>query len=324
MRKKSRIWIVIVVGCICLLISIKVVMNIYWPVFKNLEFEFTKLMYDIHIDDEQLTVYSSKISDLILRSSIEIESISKELYYNNGGPKTGQIKYDDDALAFLIKIWSLDKKVVLISSASCYQKDKTLTPFVKNETRTDKTSMTFSWNNSYQNLKHNRAKSLKYGNVKYLFDCLSALYVLNLYYSDKTISLENDTIGTTISPNIGSDIFSVVIAPYHGSDGKGSNIKVAGFEKSIYYVDLTEISSKIFNESRDAFNSKIVELAFQNPKTHDYLDKTDDSNLKPNWLIEALGKEDYINTFRQAHIHSPLSYKNMKYEAKLNKNKFEI
>ena len=44
-------------------------MNIYWPVFKNIESEFSKLTYDIHIDDDQLTVYSSKITDLILRSA---------------------------------------------------------------------------------------------------------------------------------------------------------------------------------------------------------------------------------------------------------------
>ena len=76
-------------------------MNFYWPIFKNLENEFSKLMYDIHIDDEQLNVYSSKISDLILRSAIEIESISKELYYSNGGTECGNIRYDDVAIKYL-------------------------------------------------------------------------------------------------------------------------------------------------------------------------------------------------------------------------------
>jgi len=57
--------------------------NIYWPVYKNLEDEFGKLMFSIHIDDNQMNVYSSKISDLILRASTEIESISKELYHKN-------------------------------------------------------------------------------------------------------------------------------------------------------------------------------------------------------------------------------------------------
>ena len=69
--------------------------NIYWPVYKNLEAELVHLSYNIHIDDNQLDVYSVKISDLILRASAEIESISKELYINNGGTKTvsATIKY---------------------------------------------------------------------------------------------------------------------------------------------------------------------------------------------------------------------------------------
>ena len=149
-------------------------MNFYWPIFKNLENEFSKLMYDIHIDDEQLNVYSSKISDLILRSAIEIESISKELYYSNGGTECGNIRYDDVAIKYLNDKWLLDKKVVFISSNTCFQTNKELFPFVKNEIKTGakKETLTFSWNNSYQNIKHDRAKSLKFGSLKYLFDAI--------------------------------------------------------------------------------------------------------------------------------------------------------
>ncbi len=59
--------------------------NIYWPIYKNLESEVQKLSYSIHINDEQQKVYSSNISDIILRAATEIESISKELYITNGG-----------------------------------------------------------------------------------------------------------------------------------------------------------------------------------------------------------------------------------------------
>lgn len=65
-------------------------MNIFWPVYKNLEAEFLKLMYYIHIDDSQLNVYSSKIAELLLRTVVEIESISKKLYSENGGTKTSR------------------------------------------------------------------------------------------------------------------------------------------------------------------------------------------------------------------------------------------
>jgi hypothetical protein len=55
-------------------------MNTYWPVYKNLEAEFNRLATYIHIDDNQLTTYSSKIADLILRTVVEIESLSKKMY----------------------------------------------------------------------------------------------------------------------------------------------------------------------------------------------------------------------------------------------------
>ncbi len=84
--------------------------NFFWPVFKNLEFEIEKLTFDIHIDDNQLNVYSTKISDLILRAAVEVESISKELYRLNGGQKQ-EIKFDEDALKLLNQKWNLDSNL---------------------------------------------------------------------------------------------------------------------------------------------------------------------------------------------------------------------
>ncbi len=76
-------------------------MNIYWPIYLNIESEVNKLMYAIHMSDDNRRVYSSIISDLILRCSAEIESLSKELYRANGGTKTGNLAYDYDCLKFL-------------------------------------------------------------------------------------------------------------------------------------------------------------------------------------------------------------------------------
>jgi hypothetical protein len=84
--------------------------NIYWPIYMNIEKEFNELMFCIHIDDKQVDVYSSKISDLIFRASTEIESLAKELYKNNNGQKLSNIKYDKDALCFLNSLWDLESK----------------------------------------------------------------------------------------------------------------------------------------------------------------------------------------------------------------------
>lgn len=297
-------------------------MNIFWPVFKNLEFEFSKLMYDIHIDDSQLSVYSLKIADLILRSAIEIESISKELYFANGGTKSGHIRYDDDAIKLLNKKWLLDKKVVLISSNNCFLTKKELYPFVKNEIIIGKTTKTFSWNNSYQNIKHDRAKSLKFGSIKYLFDSMAALYVLNLYFSDRNFKLEKDSKGVSLSPNLGSDIFSIVIYPYKGKrhDGNRGYLKGDEFEKCIYYIDRTEDTAKVFDDSMDLFQQKINELAMKSPKTLEYLSKVNTKNLKPNWLWDALGQDAYVNILRQAQRVAPIATEQLRYWAILNKN----
>ena len=66
--------------------------NHYLPVYKNLEEEVINLSKYIQINDDQLNVYSMHIADLIVRCAMEIEAISKEIYWENGGVKV----YGDD------------------------------------------------------------------------------------------------------------------------------------------------------------------------------------------------------------------------------------
>ena len=53
--------------------------NFYWNVYKSLEKELIALSEVIHIDDNQLGVYSMKIADLLL----EIENIRKTMPCTN-------------------------------------------------------------------------------------------------------------------------------------------------------------------------------------------------------------------------------------------------
>lgn len=185
-------------------------MNIYWPIYLNIESEINKLMYAIHMDDSHLNVHSSIISDLILRCCAEIESLAKELYKNNGGPKKSGIKYDYDALKFLDDNWMISKKKVLISSINCFFSKVELTPFAKDTPKTDSPGkLTYMWNNAYQNLKHDRRNGLQYGNVAALFSAVAALYTLNLYYKDETFNggTWRETIKVDLS--MGSTVFSI-------------------------------------------------------------------------------------------------------------------
>ena len=63
------------------------------------------------------------IADLLVRCAMEIEALSKELYWENGGTKVyddlgvePQLFFDTDCLDYLNSIWDLSEKQVLVSS----------------------------------------------------------------------------------------------------------------------------------------------------------------------------------------------------------------
>lgn len=232
--------------------------NLYWPIYQNLEREFNDLMFDIHIDDNQLNVYSSKISDLILRASIEIESISKELYKLNGGTKTENIKYDEDAIKHLNDLWKLEKKIVIVGSSNAFLSDskRILKPFEKNENRTGTQRLTYSWNNAYQNIKHDRANSLEFGSIKYLFDSLAALFALNIYFKNQEfLNLTGFQIEDNFDKTMSSIIFSIKL---HVNNNLVDNYnKNDDFEECIYLTNFEEQTYKNLSETFDEMNDKI-------------------------------------------------------------------
>ena len=143
--------------------------NFYWNVYRSLEREVIALAEVIHIDDQQVNIYSMKIADLLMRTASEVESISKELYRINGGPEspTGKnLYFDSDCINFLNKKWSLDKKKVFLSSPYFYLERK---DFLEMTPLTDAgKKKTNPWLNAYQAVKHDRANCLKEGSIKNL------------------------------------------------------------------------------------------------------------------------------------------------------------
>ena len=59
-------------------------MNYSFSIYSALEKEVVSLFNIIHVSDVHLNVYSQRISDLILRCCVEIESLSKKIYNDNG------------------------------------------------------------------------------------------------------------------------------------------------------------------------------------------------------------------------------------------------
>ena len=188
--------------------------NLNWNVYRSLERELLDIADTIHVDDKQLSTYSMRIANLLVRTVIEIESISKELYFREGGVQPAQgndLYFDTDCLALLENKWTLSKKVVMISSPLLYLEDISnlrLTPLHKAFKRGHSGS---AWKQAYQAVKHDRSGSLNKGSIKHFIHALGALFLLNLYYQEQKFSLYRDPKGKKFDANVGSSLFSIEI-----------------------------------------------------------------------------------------------------------------
>lgn len=238
--------------------------NLYWNVYKSLERELLTLAEIIHIDDVQLDVYSMKIADLLIRTSVEIESISKELYFREGGTKPDDkgLYFDTDCLALLESKWSLSKKVVMISSPIFYLKEDDniyLTPLHKAHKRVTSSS---DWQRAYQAVKHNRAKSLNKGSLKHFIRSLAALYMLNIYYQNQSFKQGSNSNGNMFDASVGSSVFSVQIHPFPGIDASGGYSKNVNFEKCIYIIQATDETKEQARKVLEDLNNRIMEKLY--------------------------------------------------------------
>lgn len=235
--------------------------NLFWQVYKNLEREFLSIAEVIHIDDKQLDVYSMRIADLLVRTVVEIESISKQLYVDNGGTEIDSKKmyFDTVCLEHLNNRWLLEKKVVNVVSPSLYlekEENKVLTPLVNAQYRSPHSSF---WNQAYQAVKHDRANSLsEWGRIKYLLQGLAALYVLNLYYKEDKYSKLSVSAKNDIDSSFGSSIFAVKIHKTMSFSSTGEYGKGADYDECVYIED-HETDSK-----KRALEAIAADIAFTN------------------------------------------------------------
>ena len=305
--------------------------NLYWNVYKSLERELLALAEIIHIDDGQLDVYSMKIADLLIRTSVEIESISKELYFREGGtkPDDKDLYFDTDCLALLESKWSLSKKVVMISSPIFYLKEDDniyLTPLHKAYKRGSSSS---DWQKAYQAVKHNRAKSINKGNIKHFIRSLAALYLLNVYYNDYVSYLGKDSKGISFDANLGSSIFSVDIHPFQGLESDGTYCKLYDYDRYTYLVQPTIETKPILEEVLNKVRIEILEPAKTQTKEVVMNDVTQIIDL-PQEDINAKIKDTFTNVKRrmysQLSVEDRIKYKqasdSVKYEMVLNINQY--
>lgn len=220
--------------------------NPYWPVFLSIEGEVSTLMDHIHCTPGQFSVYSTKMVGILLQAVSEVESISKDLYARETGKPKDGIQFDHVALKKLNSLWRLDKKVVDIATHRFYgsKEERALIPFRKDATT--KGQKNWTWNDAYQNLKHNRIDNLHKGNLENLLSATAALFLLNLYYDEREVPLGIDSEGNWFRTDRGSSVFSIRTSRVSSlSDIRGRRYFVDdrdGYDKSTYVIAPTEES----------------------------------------------------------------------------------
>ncbi|NJB70126.1 hypothetical protein GGR42_000588 [Saonia flava] len=293
--------------------------NLYWPVYENLEKEFTQLSFNIFIDDNQLDTYSYKISELILRSAIEIESISKELYYREGGKEVNNLRYDD-ALKYLDKKWKLNKKLLMINSPNLHVSETKLRPFSKTLNKRNR-KMQFRWNIAYQNIKHNRGKFVKEASIKNLLDILSALFVLNIYYNDEMFDLGKDSRGKSLYSKLSTSLFAVSIHRNEGLNQFEEQNRRDGFEESLYYIVFDDQSR---NRLRKAMKDWVKRMKDKLPNEPEFDKFRKMENLFEFYsnaeIEEKIGKESLKNLIATSSLGLPKIMEGLTSVAKVNKN----
>lgn len=199
--------------------------DIFWQTYLNLEKEALEVSKFIFFTDEvlvnsrgsviaqscntQLEAFSPYIADLLVRCCVQIEAISKELYFDNGGTKPrgdSSILFDEDCLKQIDMKWKTHNKTVMVVAPSFnFTKDENRV--LKPLKEAHKRQGTY-WEKAYQAVKHDRYASLHKGNVKAFIHALAALYLLNIYYrNDSWITKHQDIPKGDYS--LGSAIFSV-------------------------------------------------------------------------------------------------------------------
>lgn len=313
--------------------------NLFWPIYKNIEKEIRILSEQIHFDDNQLTVYSVKIAELLIRCVVEIESLAKELYFENGGskPEDRDLFYDTDCLNFLEKKWKLSEKIIIVSATNFFfekEGNRILRPLKKANKRGSSGPI---WARAYQAVKHNRSEDLVKGNVGNLIKAASALFLLNLYYKNETFDLVN-TNSDNFSRSF-SDIFSIKVHTWHGTNvDQNHYVKNKDFNECIFLIKWTNNYLKDYLNWALEVNKETSNLIFTHPKVQRHIidnftrdgkidqDKLKDYAEKRKYFDQIDIKTDYADIIRKGTANATAKtnfdfLKNpAKYEGILNKN----
>lgn len=259
----------------------------YWNAYKRLENEVLSLAECIHVCDDQLKVYSIKIADLLVRASIEIESLVKLLYHSNGGikPNGKDLYFDTDCFGLLESLWLISKKTIFVTAPNFYFREdsnRVLRPLYKSYKRGSSSS---DWQKAYQAVKHDRVNNLKSGNLRNLILAMGALYIINIYYRQANYDNIVDVDGSNIDWGLGSELFSVKISPETMSKSPRQLYqKKPDYDECVYIIKHTDESMQklvdFFGEMDKAAADEALNSAIQSAKAKVAKGKIATSDLK--------------------------------------------
>ena len=272
--------------------------NLFFPIYKQLEKELEELSYFISFDKKQLKTYSTKISDLLLRTVSEVENISKALckrekikFYDKN-KHIRQVVYLNEYFEKLESIFQLSEKSVSFDLENCNSNifDAKLIPFRKDKTYklNKKERFTWSWYYAYNKIKHDRVKYFRYANLECLINALAALFLLNVYYLDKVFyskeSYDTNYVIHKIKSfsNVFSINYTIVMSKNDEKNAQElfsdtffnpSLFFKIGLESSVYvlYYDYTIKTSS--DEGADLFDKLEGGIHIYNPETKTFRKK---------------------------------------------------
>lgn len=241
--------------------------------------------------DPNLMFFSPYIADLLVSCCVQIEAISKELYFNLGGTKkrgSADLYFDEDCLRLIDKTWNAGKKIVNVVSPIFYltkEDSKVLRP-LKNSGKRQGTY----WGRAYQAVKHDRYEAMPKGNIKALLGAMAALYLLNIYYRNDSWLTKNSGISSQ-NWSMGSTVFSVL--PPITQELWYGNKPI--FSKSPFVASYTDESYSQIKKIQDEEARAIENYLSQQPEL------SDPEFIK--WMEEALSQNRNLKTGVELHVY---------------------
>lgn len=217
--------------------------NLFISNYSRIEQEVVKLSQYVDFCDEQLSVYSPVICDLLIRCGAEIESLCKEIYRRDVGKKlpkkVGLITKELD------KIYFASRKVIILNNP-CFN----FSDFTKMKPFSYKPKDENDFYTLYCRLKHDRGENYHKATLKMLLLSLGGLYILNQLFLDKKIPIKNDFFGEDIPELLSesTEIFSVQVLNCNWDlvDGRFEKLKS---ETGLSNQEINGLKEKIFGRT---------------------------------------------------------------------------